>query len=73
MLLGIFIRINHSLLNEQEYFLKETVEPMVGIVIIYIIMALLNRNGLLDIPTINDFVEVLLIVGGFVTFISIII
>jgi hypothetical protein len=70
VLMGILIRINF-LFVEFEYLFKDTVETIVGIIIIYIIMALLNRNGYLDKPNINDFVGALLIVGGIVTLIAI--
>ena len=69
VLLGISIRINF-LFVEYEYLFKETVEPIVSIIIIYIIMAIINRNGFLDKQNINDFVGAVLIVGGISAFIS---
>lgn len=72
VLLGILISINNFLFVEHNYFLKEAVEPIVSIIIIYIIMALLNRYGFLDKPNINDFVGALLIGGGIATLIAII-
>lgn len=72
VLVGISIRINF-LFAEYEYLFKETVEPIVSIIIIYIIMAIINRNGFLDKQNINDFVGAVLIVGGIAAFISIVV
>ncbi|WP_246941949.1 hypothetical protein [Bacillus pinisoli] len=63
ILLGTFIRINYLFIGH-EYFLRETVEPIVSIIVIYIIISKLNRNGLLDKPTVNDLVSAILIIGG---------
>ena len=72
VLLGISIRINF-LFFEYEYLFKETVEPIVSIIVIYVIMAIINRNGFLDKQNINDFVGAVLIVGGIAAFISIVV
>ena len=72
VLLGVFIRIN-SLFAEYEYLFKEMVEPVVSAIIIYIIVAIINRNGFLDKQNINDFVGAILIVGGIVALISIVV
>ena len=69
---GICIRIN-SLFAEYEYLFKEMVGPIVSALIIYIIMAIINRNGFLDKQNINDFVGAVLIVGGISAFIFIIV
>ncbi|MBM7661113.1 hypothetical protein JOC85_001885 [Bacillus mesophilus] len=67
ILLGIFIRISYLFIG-YEYFLKETVEPSVGIIIIYIIIAIINRNGFLDKQNINDWVAAILILSGIAYF-----
>ncbi|WP_041964284.1 hypothetical protein [Mesobacillus selenatarsenatis] len=72
VMLGILIRVNFKFV-EYDYFLKETVEPIVSIILIYIIVALLNRNGFLDKLKLNDFVGVILVVGGFAVLIAIIV
>ncbi|MDV2884773.1 hypothetical protein RYX45_06260 [Alkalihalophilus pseudofirmus] len=66
VLLGITLQIN-ELFIEYEYLFKDTVEPIIGIVSVYITMAIINRNGLLDNLKINDFAGGLFLVGG-VTF-----
>ena len=72
VLLGISIRINF-LFFEYEYLFKETVEPIVSIIVIYVIMAIINRNGFLDKQNINDFVGAVLIVGGISALISMVV
>lgn len=65
VLLGVSLLIS-DLFIEYEYLFKNTVEPTIGIVSVYITMAIINRNGLLDNLKINDFVGGLLLAGGFV-------
>jgi len=72
VLLSICIRIN-SLFAEYEYVLKEMVGPIVSAISIYIIMAIINRNGFFDKQNINSFVSAVLIVGGISAFIFIIV
>jgi len=62
VLLGIFMRLTFWI--EFEYLLKDIVEPILCILIIYIIMSLLNRYDFVDKLKIHDFVGALLIVGG---------
>lgn len=54
-------------------YLKGRFEPIVSAIIIYIIIAIINRNGFLDKRNINDFVGAVLIVGGIVALISIVV
>lgn len=69
ILLGSFMSFSF-LYAEHEYAFKEIIEPIVAIIIIYIILASLNQ--ILDKPKINDFVGGLLIAGGIISFIAII-
>ncbi|ADC51550.1 hypothetical protein BpOF4_17545 [Alkalihalophilus pseudofirmus OF4] len=63
VLLGITLQIS-DLFIDYEYLFKDTVEPIIGIVVIYISMAIINRKGFLDNQNVNDFAGGLFLVGG---------
>lgn len=66
MLLGIFLRINF--LFPPDYLLKDIIEPVVSVAFIYLIIALLNRNGFLDRQKINIISGGLYILAGIAIF-----
>lgn len=70
VLLGIFMRIMF-LFSDLEYIFKDTIEPVVSVTTIYLILAIINKNGLLDKQKINNFVGALLTVGGVVILLTI--